>query len=536
LTDQKPNATGSETVPPSAPASANAEVRRASVARAAGRLDEAARIVEAVLDEAPRHSTALQLAGAVAYERGRYDEAVEILDRAVAAAPGRADLHNALGASHLALRHDRDAVRCFRRAVAIDAKFADAYYNLGCAHQAADRASDAAYAYRQALRISPDNFSINNNLGTIFQDLGEVEDAIAAFNRALEIKPESRTALRNLGRAYRQARDIDNALKCFEIALERDPADHEARFARARTLLHAGRYEEGFVDYESRWRLPDCPPREFEQPLWDGWPAPGRTILLHHEQGHGDTLQFVRYLPRVKERVKRLVVEAPLPLVRLLSMTGGVDQVVTDARADLEFDAYAPIGSLPRILGTTLDTVPTDIPYLRVDPALVEKWRGRIADGGLRVGLCWAGNPRQPADRHRSIPLAALAPLGGVRGATFYGLQLGAGRADLDDPPRGLPLVDLGAEITDFADTAAIMHHLDLVITVCTSVCHLAGGLGRPTWTLLNQTPDWRWGLDGEGSPWYPTMRLFRQRKIGQWTEVVERVRVELAAYSGRHR
>jgi len=297
-------------------------------------------------------------------------------------------------------------------------------------------------------------------------------------------------------------------------------------------LLITGRFEEGWEEHEWRWRMRQSSmvERTFPVPLWGGEPIAGRTILLHAEQGLGDTLQFCRYAPLI-EPGARVIVEVQAPLARLVSRMPGIAQVVVRGQALPPFDLHCPLLSLPRAFGTTLATVPGK-PYLAADPADSASWRERLAAlPGLKVGLVWAGEPREnwpklaAIDARRSMALKTLAQLGDAAGVSFISLQKGKPAAQATDPPAGMSLVDHTAELKDFADTAALIENLDLVICVDTSVAHLAGGMGKPVWLLNRFDTCWRWLLDRDDSPWYPTLRQFRQPSPGDWLAVVARVR-----------
>jgi hypothetical protein len=299
---------------------------------------------------------------------------------------------------------------------------------------------------------------------------------------------------------------------------------------RALALLALGDYPRGFAEYEWRWktkRLAGSP--TYQQPLWDGSPLDGKTILLHAEQGLGDMVQFLRFVPLVKDRGGRVIVASQKPLVPLLSACPWIDQLVAQGETLPEFDVQAPIMSLPRILGTTLATLPAQVPYLSADPGLVQRWRKELAAyPGFRIGIAWQGNPQNPADRHRSFPLDCLAPLAGLPGVQLFSLQKGPGTEQIDQRAGRFPLVELGSRLDEtsgpFMDTAAVMMSLDLVVAACTSLAHLAGALAVPVWIALKFAPEWRWLYHREDSPWYPTARLFRQPQLGDWTGAFDRM------------
>jgi hypothetical protein len=293
--------------------------------------------------------------------------------------------------------------------------------------------------------------------------------------------------------------------------------------------LLLGDYERGWAEYEWRWRTGEMHLPSFAQPRWDGAPLGGRTVLLYAEQGLGDALQFVRYAPLVRQRGGRVIVACRAPLLRLLAGCAGIDRLADQAGDLPAFDVYAPLLSLPHLLGTTLATVPAAVPYLHADPALVERWRGELAAGpAFRVGIGWQGSPLHPADRRRSVPVSFFRPLAAVPGVRLYSLQKGTGAEQLGGPHGRFPAEDLSPRLADFADTAAVMKNLDLVITVDTALAHLAGALGLPVWVALPFAPDWRWLTGRDDSPWYPTARLFRQPRAGAWAEVFGALAAEL--------
>ncbi len=299
---------------------------------------------------------------------------------------------------------------------------------------------------------------------------------------------------------------------------------------RALALLTLGDYPRGFAEYEWRWktkRLAGSP--TYQQPLWDGSPLDGKTILLHAEQGLGDMVQFLRFVPVVKDRGGRVIVASQKPLVPLLAACPWIDQLIAQGETLPTFNVQAPLMSLPRILGTTLATLPTQVPYLSADPRLVQRWREELAAyPGFRIGIAWQGNPQNPADRHRSFPLDCLAPLAGLPGVQLFSLQKGPGTEQIDQRAERFPLVELGSRLDEtsgpFMDTAAVMVCLDLVVSACTSLAHLAGALAVPVWVALKFAPDWRWLYHREDSPWYPTARLFRQPQPGDWAGAFDRM------------
>jgi len=367
------------------------------------------------------------------------------------------------------------------------------------------------------------------------QALEKFSEVAVGCERALGVASEVTGARDNLNHALVRLVEIGDALRhegsngeaiaCYRVALRHDPDCAAAHLALAHSLLLTGNFEQGWEEFEWRWRAGGISPCPFSQPLWDGSPIEGRTILLWAEQGLGDTIQFIRYAALLERGGARVVVECQPGLAGLLETVPGVEKVVPFRSPLPDFDVQAPLQSLPRILCTRLETIPAQVPYLSADPELVERWGPPIAAfEGFKVGLTWAGNPSQVNDRARSLTLAQLAPLARIPGVALFGLQLGLQAAELHSPPPGLILTNLVDESSQISDTAAIIMNLDLVISVDTMVAHLAGALGRPAWTLLSFSPSDRWLLGREDSPWYPTMRLFRQPRPGDWQSVLERV------------
>jgi len=405
-------------------------------------------------------------------------------------------------------------------------------FTLGWVLQESGRAAEAEAEYRRAIALDPDYASAHHNLGNSLRSLGRPAEALEAYRRALEIEPGHRRAHEGLGRALRALGALDPSIAAFEKQLALAPEDPGSRLNLALTLLLAGDFAAGWPHYE--YRSPPPAVEESAGAPWDGGELAGRTILLRAEQGLGDTIQFVRYGALVEARGGRVVLEAPPALARLCRTAPGVERVIADGEARPASDRQARLVSLPYLLGTTLDSIPASVPYLAAEPELVAAWRSRLAgSAGLKVGIAWQGNPRLLSSLDRSVPLAALARLGRVPGVRLISLQKHDGREQIAELPGDVRLEDHSAEIDEgpdaFVDTAAVMASLDLVVSVDTAVTHLAGALGRPVWLLIKQMPDWRWLLRREDSPWYPTMRLFRQARHGDWAGVVERVAADLA-------
>lgn len=498
----------------------------------AGRLREAETLYRQLLARDPRDIDLLRLLGNLLGQSGRVEESAQLLARCVALAPDDAAAHASLGTSLSSLGREAEAIEHFRRAVALAPESAEARYNLGKALRDRKDLAGAEVEFRQAIRLRPNLGPAYNNLGNTVRDLGRYEESLALYQAALRLRPNSAPTLHNLGLAYRSLMRLEEAMKAFDTALAFDPGHHEARASRAMTLLLLGDYERGWREYECRWEIASVfKKRQYAQPLWDGLDPGGRTILLHSEQGLGDTIQFARYAPLVAARGARVIVECQPELKTLFGTLQGVEQVLGAGEPLPHFDAYRAMMSLPMLFGTMLGSIPASIPYLASEAGRVKFFGSKIAAEGLRVGLVWAGAAGYQNDRNRSVTLADFAPLARAPGVRFYSLQKGAAARQASSPPSGMQLIDLSDELNDFADTAAAISSLDLVVSVDTAVAHLAGALGKPVWTLIGFSPDWRWSVDRRDTPWYPTMRLFRQPAIGDWSAPIERLASELLEF-----
>ncbi|HEV2947630.1 MAG TPA: DUF6165 family protein, partial [Gemmataceae bacterium] len=395
--------------------------------------------------------------------------------------------------------------------------------------------AEAVPAFFEALRSEPNDVKALIHLGMTLAALGKLEDARPILQHAQELSGNPVEGYNNLALAASLAGNQQEAVRLFSKALELRPDHAEVHWNLSLALLAQGEFLEGWREYEWRWKCKDLPKLgEFSKPVWDGSPLAGRTILLHAEQGLGDTLQFIRYAALVKERGGNVVVQVPKALAKILTGVPGVDHLVVAGEAVPEFSCHAPLLSLPYIFGTILETIPANVPYLFADARFVDEWRTKLAPlSGFRVGIAWQGNPQRAWDHpHRSITLAEFAPLSKVEGVRLISLQKGPALDQLKDSGFPVAAVDPSEEETSgaFTTTAAIMKNLDLVITSDTALAHLAGALAVPVWLALSCAPDWRWLLDREDSPWYPTMRLFRQKTRGDWQEVFMRMADQLRA------
>ena len=531
-----------------------------------GDFDGAERLLSFALGEDPSHAPSLHLMGVIAYSRGDPRRAVELLRQATSAVDDAPEFHSNLAAALLAVGDPQGAAAAAKRAIALKHDFAEARNNHGLALRALGRTREAEGEYRQATALKSEFADPWSNLGNLLWEGGRMEDAEAACRRALQIRPRFPEALINLGIVLRDQDRLEEAIEVYKRALalrtnyaeahnglgsvlmrERKVGAAEAAYRRALAikpnfaeahlnlafcLLAQGRYLEAWPEYEWRIKVKELAAgqRSFTQPEWQGEQLGGRTLLIHAEQGMGDAIQFARFAKLAAERGARVILEVHPPLVPLLGRLEGVAEVVPMRGALPGFEWHVRLLSLPNIFDIGLDRLSGEPPYIEADPDRVEAWRETIGDDGrLRVGLVWSGNAGNRKLAHRNMPLDALRPLLAVDGVRLFSLQVGPPSAELSRLPRGA-VENLAPRLGDFAETASAIANLDLIITVDTSVAHLAGALGRPTWIMLPFVRDWRWLIEGEESPWYATVRLFQQPAPHHWEPVVARIAAELEA------
>src|SRR6266478_1231930 len=497
-----------------------------------GRLREAEKIYTRVLKTLPDQFDALNLLGTIKAQRGQAGEAHRLITAALKVNPRAPDAWVNLGIVLHALKRDQEALERFDKALELKPGDADALHQRANALLALGRAQDALSAVDQVLALIPRHPQARLNRGLALAALERHGEALAEFDGALALLPGNPAAHYNRGISLFSAGRYEEAVASFSRALEirKDYAD--AHFNQALALLTIGDFRRGFEKYEWRWRRTGMPAhgRSYGRPLWLGeYPLQRKTILLHAEQGLGDTIQFARYVPLLARAGAKVVLEVQAQLAALLGRLEGAASVVARGEPLPPFDVHCPLGSLPLALKTEPATIPAEASYLKGDDARIAKWRARI--GALerpRVALAWAGNAQHINDRNRSITLSRLASPWSAASPRFIGIQRELRGEDGELLAREPRVMQIGAELDDFADTAAVIALVDLVVSVDTSVAHLAGAMGRPVWILLPFSPDWRWALAGESSPWYPTARLFRQPTFGDWDSVIERVRREL--------
>ncbi|MBD2103005.1 tetratricopeptide repeat protein [Leptolyngbya sp. FACHB-261] len=425
-----------------------------------------------------------------------------------------------------------EAIDLYERALQLDPNSAETYNNLGMILQKRGQLDEAIHLYQKGLQIEPIFTGLYNNLGIALQEQGKLDEAMAYYEKVLQFDSNDTKTYLNIGRLRKDQKRIEEAISSYQSALRADYECAEAHSYLGMMQLLIGNFDQGWSEYEWRWKDPQfsTPVPRFEQPLWDGSSLEGKKILLLAEQGLGDAIQFIRYAPMVKNYGGTVVLECHPPLGRLMRSSNGVDEVYIHYEPLPKFDVYVPLLSLPRIFGTQLDSVPNTVPYLQ--PPNQPNFEVNVLDdasSNLKVGLVWASSPIP--DPKRSCALAEFETLLQSPGTSFFSLQKGPEVEQIKPFQEQNLIVDLGSDFQDLADTAFAISHLDLVISVDTSVAHLAGAMGKPTWILLPFVPDWRWLLEGNTSPWYPTVQLFRQAQPNDWQNTLRQVSVALAHF-----
>jgi tetratricopeptide (TPR) repeat protein len=527
----------------------------------AGQYQKSRQLFEEALALHPGDPETLNNLAEACLGQGELEQAVGYYRRLVELRPQSAKAHTSLALTEERLGNLPAAADSYRRALSLDPGSPAAYCKLAIVLRQLDALPEALRLSEHALGLDPASAETYNTLGIVLADLNKLMAATEAFRHSLALNPDSALTAVDLGYFFVKCRDIAAAAESYRCAVRLDPHLYVAHlrlgtaltqlgdragawecYQRARALspgssevitymgllhLAEGNWARGWGEFEHRESALRAR-RRFRQPQWKGEPLEGARIFLHAEQGLGDALQCVRYVPLVAARGGHVILGVQQRLRRLLAGTEGARQVASEGENPPDVSWHCPLFSLPLAFSTDLDSIPSRVPYVKPNPAQVEAWAQRLRGNSLRVGLSWGGNPNYPHELWRSIPLERLAPLTSLEGATFYSLQMGPAARQVKQLGAGVRLVDLQDEQKDFADTAAIVANLDLVISIDTSVAHLAGAMGKPVWILLNNSPDWRWLLDRNDSPWYPTARLFRQTTFGNWQDVMARVEPEL--------
>lgn len=470
--------------------------------------------------------------GLSAYQSGQLDAAVSGFQRALALNPTHALTCNNLGGVLNAQGKFEEAVALYQRSIELEPTLALPHNNMGVSLRSLHRYDEAVESITHAIKLRQDNPEAFNNLALTLVDLGRFSEAVIGYDVALSLKPNYAEALSNYGAVLREMGRPEDAISYFRRALALVPNLAMAHKNLGLTLLQIGDFAEGWRGYDWRWVADKIPPRAYPKPLWQGEPLAGKTLLLYAEQGLGDAIQFSRFVPILAAQGARVILEVHPQLVALMRTLPGVADVVPLFKAPEAFDQFMALMSVPRVLGMTPQTIPSPIPYLSADPARVAMWRDRIGTHGVKIGIVWQGNVESPSLARRSASLASFAPLSKIDGVRLISLQKPPKNGAIDPNLASLGVETLGPDFDAgpdaFLDTAAVMQNLDLVVTIDTSVAHLAGALGRPVWIALKRVSDWRWQTEGMESPWYPTARLYRQHEAGIWDDVFDHIAADL--------
>jgi tetratricopeptide (TPR) repeat protein len=541
------------------------QINLGNVLRRLGRFDEAVDSFRRAIALRPDATVAYRNLGATLVDQKRFQEAIEPLNRAASLRPDHPGAYLTRARAARGLGNNPAALFDVDNVLRLDPANVDALLVSAAAKRAMGRREEALADCDRAIAIDGENWSAHNNRGVLLDELGRPEEAIESLERSLKLNPENPDTFLNIGTAlvglnrgeeairtydhvlaqhpsdvsalnakgivYLAMRSFDDALTNFDLAVQSEPTSSVSHFHRALTLLSAGRLSEGFVEYEWRRKSERYEGPRFRQPeLQKGEDPRGKSLLLFAEQGLGDIIQFARFARSFADRGAKVVLAVYPPLTRLLKSLGDDIVVVPPEGPAPDFELTCPLLSTPYVLGTTIDTIPARTPYLSAPAASVESWRAMLRErrGALRVGLAWSGNPQYTNDSNRSLSFAQVAPFLDVLDVAFVSLQKDVRASDEDALARS-GVADFRTQFGDLADTAALISALDLVITVDTSIGHLAGALGKPVWIMLSAVPDWRWLHGRNDSPWYPTARLFRQRALGVWDPVFADVKRELA-------
>ncbi len=468
---------------------------KAQLMHQAGLLEDAEQSYKQILAKQPDHFDSLHLLGLILHQRGKHAEAVRLLDLALKRNPNHAFALNSRG---IALRELK-------------------------------RFDEALASFERALMLRPNFVEALSNLGATLHELRRFEEALVDYDRAIKLRPKFVEALSGRGATLNELARFDEALASYDRALTLRPGHAEAHLNEGLTRLLIGDFERGWKKFEWRWQKK----RNFTQPLWLGAAAiEDKTILLHCEQGFGDTIQFCRYVPLVARRAGRVILEVQKPLHELMSALPGPAQIVSRGNPLPHFDVHCPLLSLPLAFGTRLESIPSATAYLQAPPHTLQHWKTRLgASDRLRIGICWAGNLNFKGDLSRSVGLTSMLPIFANPDVQFFSLQKDLRKGDGEILHNNRQIIHVGQELATFSDTAAIISLMDLVISSDTAIAHLAGALGKRTWVLLQFVPDWRWLLDRQDNPWYPTVRLFRQDNTRDWDHVVANVQAALHGF-----
>ena len=500
-----------------------------------GRFTDAETICNAILTAAPEDFDSLHLLGLLRHRQGRNAEALRLVASVLRRAPRSAEVLSNYGLILTALKRHEEALACFEDALASDADYLLALKNRATSLKSLGRHDEALAAFAAVHAARPDDIDVLNECGGLLVRLGYFDAALACYDRALTLAPQVAELHVNRGSALAAANQFTDAFESFNAAIAIDPQCAEAHHRASLIRLRFGDFKNGWRDYEWRWRTQWTPQvRRVNAPLWRGEPIEGKTILLLAEQGYGDTIQFIRYVPLVAALGAKVILDVPPPLQEIALSIDGVAAVLRADAPTPRVDCQCPLMSLPLAFATELVTIPASVPYIQPSPELVAEWHDRVPQTGHpRIGLCWAGSSAHLNNHNRSIALSRFADILSLPHLRFISVQ-----SEVDAEAQAIlhrhGVVELGQDFESFSDTAAVLAELDLLISVDTAVAHLAGAIGKPVALLLPYPAEWRWLTDRSDSPWYPSMRLFRQTSAGDWDGPLARLHKELGLLAQR--
>ena len=470
----------------------------------------------------------LHRSGVSAWQNGDLVTALKLVLEAIKADSNAPRYYNTFGVILAQTGRERAAIKAYRKAIELNNDYAQAYSNLGNSLQKQNNYAESIEHYTKAIELNPDYAEAHNNLASALYKLGDFKAAIKHCRKAIEINADYAEAYNTLAAALNMDKDYDEAIECYNKTIELAPDYAQAYYSRGMSYLRYGRFAKGWEDYQ--WRLKTDGTKillRCDKPWWRGENFQGKTLLVQSEQGFGDSIQFVRYLPMVKDRGTKVILAEKPELIDLFRDLEGIDDLVSAGELEdgnVKYDLYVPLLNLPGIFNTTADNIPARIPYLSAKEPKVAHWRNKTATEAFKIGIAWAGNPIHTNDHNRSCALQNFTPLAEIDNVKLFSLQKGPGIEQIKNWQGATELIDLGQDFEDFTDTAAAIENMDLVISVDTSVLHLAGAMAKTAWALIPCNSDWRWMLNRQDSPWYPTITLLRQKQHGNWKELFHRV------------
>ena len=495
-----------------------------------GQLAQAEALYQDILQKNPDHAEALHYLGVIAAQNKDPQKALALIKKALAIKPDYVEAYYNCGNVLKDLRKYEAAVANYQQAIALHSTYAEAYANCGVALKAIHKYEEALACYDKAILINPSYLEAHYNRGNVLKELQRFEASIASYDKVIALKPDFATAYVNRGNALKELAQFDAALRSYDKALALHPGHAEGCWNKSLTLLLTGNFDEAWPLYEWRWKSANFSSsvRPFTQPLWRGKESiEGKTVLVHSEQGFGDTVQFCRYVKLLSDLGARVILEVYQPLANLLQHLDGLADLVVRGAELPPFDYHCPLLSLPLAFRTDLNSIPRTPGYIQANPVKLTKWRQILDSTGPLVGLVWSGNPAHTNDHNRSIPLEKCLQMlsSGIQYVSLQKDVRDTDRKVLDSNPQ---IMHFENQLQDFSDTAALCELMDVVISVDSSVAHLSGALGTRTWILLPFVPDWRWMLDRTDSPWYPSVKLYRQSAFGFWDGIFSRINDDL--------